>query len=182
MFIPSLVHTTEELQQILTLQAENLHQHLSLEEREAQGFLTLRHDLATLQQMHALSPSVVVKEGNDVVGYALTMAPGCRQLIPELEPMYSVLDTLNWKDRPLSSYRYYVMGQICIGKPYRGKGLFEMLYHYHREVYHSRYDLLITEIATRNHRSLRAHEKVGFRIIHTHRDALDEWAVVGWEF
>jgi len=182
MFIPSLVHSAEELQQILTLQENNLLQQLTPEERASQGFVTLQHDLATLQQMHALSPSVIVKQDANVIAYALTMAEGCRQLIPDLEPMYSLLDTLSWKDQPLSSRRYYVMGQICIDKPYRGQGIFEMLYHYHREVYQPAYDLFITEIATRNHRSLRAHEKVGFKIIHTHRDELDEWAVVLWDW
>jgi GNAT superfamily N-acetyltransferase len=182
MCIPSLVQTTDELQQILTLQENNLLQQLTPEERESQGFVTLRHDLATLQKMHELSPSIIIKNDKEVVAYALTMAPGCRRLIPGLEPMYTLLDKLSWKDQPLSSCRYYVMGQICIDKPYRGKGLFEMLYHYHREIYHPQYDLFITEIATRNHRSLRAHEKVGFKIVHTHRDELDEWAVVVWQW
>ncbi|HEX2847732.1 MAG TPA: GNAT family N-acetyltransferase [Chitinophagaceae bacterium] len=182
MFTPSLVHSSDELQQILLLQENNLRQHLSPEEKQSQGFVTLQHDLPTLQKMHTLSPGIVIKKDNAVVAYALTMAPGCRELIPALEPMYALLDKLNWENKPLSAYNYYVMGQICIDKQYRGQGLFEMLYHFHRTIYSPQFDLFITEIATRNHRSLRAHTRIGFKVIHTYKDELDEWAVVGWNW
>ncbi|MEI9809865.1 MAG: hypothetical protein WDO16_19485 [Bacteroidota bacterium] len=94
----------------------------------------------------------------------------------------SLLDDLHWNNKPLNSYRFYVMGQICIAKVYRGQGLFEQLYNYHKEIYQPQFDLFVTEISTRNHRSLRAHEKVGFKTIHTHRDNLDEWRVVAWDW
>ena len=172
----------EELQQILQLQKENLAQNISEQEINSQGFVTLRHDLATLQIMHELAPSVIVKDGDKLVGYALTMLKECRRLIPDLESMFALLDTLSWKDKSLNSYNYYVMGQVCIAKEYRGKGLFEELYEHHKKIYRSRFDLFITEIATRNHRSLRAHEKVGFKTLYTHSDSLDEWNVVVWDW
>ncbi|MGI8582907.1 MAG: hypothetical protein ACR2KX_11945 [Chitinophagaceae bacterium] len=36
-------------------------------------------------------------------------------------------------------------------------------------------------IKTKNYRSQKAHEKVGFITIHTYNDALDEWNVVAWD-
>jgi RimJ/RimL family protein N-acetyltransferase len=45
-----------------------------------------------------------------------------------------------------------------------------------------KYDFVITEIATHNTRSLRAHEKVGFRLLHNYTDATDEWDVVLWNW
>jgi hypothetical protein len=33
-----------------------------------------------------------------------------------------VLDTLEHRGRPLSRQRYYVMGQVCVDGPWRGKG------------------------------------------------------------
>jgi ribosomal protein S18 acetylase RimI-like enzyme len=74
------------------------------------------------------------------------------------------------------------MGQICIEKEYRGKGIVPMLYNKHKEIYSSQYDFILTEISTRNIRSLKAHEKIGFKTIHYHRDQLDEWAVVIWDW
>jgi hypothetical protein len=57
-----------------------------------------------------------------------------------------------------------------------------MLYDKHKEVYSGQYDFLLTEISTRNIRSLIAHEKIGFETIHYHRDHMDEWAVVIWDW
>jgi L-amino acid N-acyltransferase YncA len=74
------------------------------------------------------------------------------------------------------------MGQICVDKEFRGKGLFEELYQGHKEIYGSGFDFIITEISTSNHRSLRAHEKVGFETIHQYTDEMDEWAVVVWNW
>jgi GNAT superfamily N-acetyltransferase len=131
--------------------------------------------------MHDLAPTVIIKDGDKVVAYALTMLIECRQLMPDLEPMFALLDTLSWKNKPLNDHRFYVMGQICIAKACRGQGLFEQLYEHHKKIFQPRFDLFITEISTRNHRSLRAHEKVGFKPIHTHRDKLDEWRIVAWD-
>lgn len=179
---PTLVSTIEELQQILQLQQENHIQNIDESEMQSQGFVTLHHDLATLEQMHQIAPSVIIKDNDEVVAYALTMLRECRQLIPDLEPMFALLDSLNWKNKPLTNFSFYVMGQVCIAKKYRGQGLFEQLYAHHKKVYQSQFDLFVTEISTRNHRSLRAHEKVGFKTIYTHRDSLDEWAVVAWDW
>jgi GNAT superfamily N-acetyltransferase len=178
----ALVTATEELQQILRIQQENLLENIDDSEMRSQGFVTLHHDLETLERMHQLAPSVIIKDSDIVVAYALTMLKECRHLIPDLEPMFALLDKLSWKNKPLNSYRFYVMGQVCVAKAYRGQGLFEQLFEYHKKIYQSQFDLFVTEISVRNHRSLRAHEKVGFKTIHTHRDNLDEWVVVAWDW
>jgi hypothetical protein len=45
----TITSKTEELKQILQLQAENLLQNIDEAEMQSQGFVTLHHDLATLQ-------------------------------------------------------------------------------------------------------------------------------------
>ena len=74
------------------------------------------------------------------------------------------------------------MGQVCIDKDYRGKGIFNILFQKHKEVYSNAYELLVTEISTKNYRSQKAHEKIGFTTIYTYSDALDEWNVVVWDW
>jgi RimJ/RimL family protein N-acetyltransferase len=174
-------HRTE-LEQILALQRKNLKQELPEEEMRSQGFVTLRHELAALEQMHALAPSIIAHQGRELVAYALMMPRECRALMPVLAPMFELFDRLEYRDKPLNEHRFYVMGQICIDKAHRGKGLFELLYLKHRELYQQRFDFIITEIAVRNQRSLRAHERAGFQILHTYRDATEEWAVVLWDW
>ena len=182
MLVPGITSSIEDLRQILDLQQKNLKQNLSAGEMMEQGFVTLEHTLTILEEMHRIAPSIVVKDEGKVIGYALTETKECRKLMPDLEPMFALFDSLTWKNRPITSYSYYVMGQICIAKECRGKGVFGLLYQEHRRVYQSVFDLFITEISTSNLRSLRAHEKTGFKIIHTHRDEVDEWNVVGWDW
>ena len=182
MFPASIVTHSDELQQILKLQEENLLNNIDNAEMQSQGFVTLHHSIAILKKMHSLAPSVIIKDNDKVIAYALSMLRECRQLVPDLEPMFSLLDKLIWKNKPLNDYSFYVMGQICIAKQYRGQGLFDELYRHHKKIYQSQFDLFITEISTRNQRSIHAHERVGFETIHTHQDELDEWLVVGWDW
>ena len=173
-----LVTRREELEQILQLQAVNLRDHVSAEQAVSQGFLTVAHTLDVLERMHAIAPSVIAKDGEKLVGYALVMPVEARAFVPILEPMFQLLETLNWRGRPLSEYRYYVMGQVCVAEAWRGQGVFDALYREHRASYRARFDCTVTEVATRNTRSMRAHLRAGFEPIKTYRDATDEWAVV----
>jgi ribosomal protein S18 acetylase RimI-like enzyme len=179
---PCLVTTDEELLQIMQLQQQNLKQHFTEEEKNEQGFLTIHHSLEVLQQMNALAPSVIIKDNDKVVAFALTETKECRSLVPSLEPMFAIIEQCSWKGKPINDYRYYTMGQICVAKEYRGQGLFEQLYLHHKKIYQSQFELFITEISTSNYRSQRAHEKVGFKSIHTHKDQLDEWMLVVWDW
>lgn len=176
------VITSSDLQQILDLQEINLINNISDTEIKSEGFVTMHHTMEVLQKMHDLSPSIVIKDENKIVGYALVMLRECRQLVPGLESMFAIFDHLQWNNKPLNDQRFYVMGQICISKEYRGKGLFEMLYEGHKKKFSNDFDCIITEISMRNPRSLRAHERVGFKTVHTHKDELDEWAIVLWDW
>jgi len=179
--LATVQHRTE-LEQILALQRGNLKQSLSDEEMRSQGFVTVLHDLPALERMHELAPSIIARQGGELVAYALTMPRECRTLMPVLVPMFELFDTLQYRGKPLKDYRFYVMGQICIDKAHRGRGLFERLYDKHRELYQPRFDFIITEVSARNPRSMRAHERVGFQTVHTYRDETDEWAVVLWDW
>jgi hypothetical protein len=182
MIYSTLVNNTEELQEILDLQQQNLPQNISNEELRLQGFVTFQHDLETLQQFHQLAPSVIVKDDEKVIAYALTVVNEARHIFPPMESMFMLLETVRWKNKSFCDYRYYEMGQVCVAKEYRGKGVFEMLYQQHKKSYSNKYDLLVTKISTMNHRSLKAHKKVGFETIIIEKDELDEWAVVVWDW
>ena len=165
-----LVESTEDLEGILKLQRE-------CRTPTADGFVTVEHSLEVLQAMHALAPSVVARgPGGEVVAYALVMPRQTRALLPILEPMFEKIEGLK------RDARWYVMGQIAVAPPYRGTGLFDALYREHRARYRDRWDLCLTDVATRNTRSLRAHERVGFKRLATYRDATDEWALIGWDW
>lgn len=168
------VREEHELVQILELQRRNLPGSLDEDERAGQGFVTVEHTLDVLRRMHALAPSIVAKDGDELAGYALVMPVECRTLVPVLEPMFQRLESFE--------RRFYVMGQICVAKPYRGRGVFDRLYGAHREHLRGRYDSCVTEVSVRNPRSLRAHLRVGFEEIERYRDATDEWVLLAWNW
>jgi hypothetical protein len=182
MLYATTVSTVKELEQILQLQQLYLRGQTSEAEEKEQGFLTVTHTFDLLQQMHQIEPSIVVKEDDVLAGYALVMPKECRNFIPILVPMFENFDRLSYQGKPINSYTFYVMGQICVAKSYRGRGVFDLLYHEHKKTLQHKYDFVLTEISTNNHRSLRAHSRVGFKTINIHTDETDEWAVTIWDW
>ena len=176
------VTTHDELVQINLLNQLNIKYALTDKEKAEEGYVSWLYPMALLEQMHALSPAIIVKDETKVVGYALAATKEAAGFHIDLKLMIENLEKVIYKNKPLTEYNFYLMGQICIAKGYRGQGIFGQLYQKHKEVYGSQYDLLVTEIATANLRSQRAHEKVSFKTIHTYRDSTDEWNVVVWDW
>jgi predicted GNAT superfamily acetyltransferase len=171
------VQDERELEEILTLQRQNLARNLTLEQVASQGFVTVEHTLEVLRQMHAIAPSIVARDSGTLAGYALVMPAECRSFIPILEPMFQRLEALG-----LYRERFYVMGQICVAAGWRGRGVFDLLYRAHRHHLRDSFHSTVTEVATRNARSMRAHARVGFTVIDRYRDATDEWALLRWDW
>lgn len=109
----------------------------------------------------------------------LVMQRKFRERLPLLEPMFQRLNGLHHRGRPIDALRWYVMGQICVAKPHRGRGLVEGMYAQHRAQMARDFDLSITEISRDNPRSLRAHVRAGWDIIHEFTaDDGGEWSIV----
>ena len=175
--------TEEDLTGILQLQHRNLAANLTPEEMKSQGFLTVSHTLDILKKMHAIEPSMIAKENAAVIGYVLAMSPASKVDFPILEPLFDLFDKIEYKGKMISSFNYLVVGQTCIDKNYRGKGVLQKLYAAYKSRFQPDYTFAITEIATRNHRSLHAHEKIGFQTVHEYvaPDGVG-WSIVLWEW
>lgn len=182
MLVTKTVDTDEELVQILELQQLYLAGNTSWEEEQEQGFVTVKHNFEKLKILHTLSPSVIVKDGNRVIAYALVLLPEAGGIFPELVSLFQMLQQLYYRAQPLYTYRFYVMGQICIHKNYRGRGIFEMLYQKHKELLKKQYDFVVTSVSARNTRSIRAHEKTGFKIIERFQESQEHWFVILWDW
>lgn len=179
------VTTVDEVRQILDLQEINHPASLSPEVMASQGFVTVRHDPAVLQRMNEIAPAVIAKDGVQVVGYALVMPREFASHVPILEPMFETLNGLCWREQPLrANPRWFVMGQICVAEGYRGSGIFDGMYRTMKDAYRRDYDFTVTEVADRNPRSIRAHERVGFQQLHTYPDETtgEVWRMIVLEF
>ncbi|WP_159477495.1 N-acetyltransferase [Dyadobacter sp. 3J3] len=177
----TFAETQKDVEEILSLQQLNLKTNVSEEVKNEQGFLTVCHSTEQLEIMRSLTPQIIAKANGKVIAFALAMLPSMGKLIPDLQPMFDLVDDIEWNGKLIRDYKYYMMGQICVAAEFRGQGIFEKLYHTHKNFYEKEFDLCITEISTSNKRSQRAHEKVGFETIHLHKDHVDEWNVVAWE-
>ena len=172
----------DELNQILSLQRLNLFNAVSAEERKSSGFVTVKHDIELLTKMNNAARQIIAVDNDVVVGYALVMLKEFSEMIPVLTPMFEMFDTISYKNKNLSSYKFYVMGQICIADTHRGQGVFEKLYLKHKEAYADAFEICLTEISESNTRSMRAHEKVGFKTVHSFKDKTDQWNIVLWDW
>lgn len=180
--LATIVTTEPEIDQIIQLSLYNSKEALTTQEKEKEGFISWYYTSDLLRQMHQLSPSVIIKDGNILAGYALVAFREAAQFHEDLKAMVAQLDQLHYNNKKLSDYRYYVMGQVCVHKAYRGKGLLSILYQKHKELFLGKFDFVITEISSSNFRSLKAHEKIGFKTIYTYADSMDEWKVVLWDW
>jgi GNAT superfamily N-acetyltransferase len=182
MLTAKLVATEKEIEQVAALSNANLAANISAETKAREGFVSWVYTPEILKTLHAIAPSVIVMDGDTLAGYALTLTRECLNAYPAAAPTFAHISGLAYEGRLMKERRFYLMGQICVAEPYRGKGIFGLLYEGHRRYYGARYDCLATEISTANPRSLRAHQKVGFRVIDTHRDPEGHWDVVLWDW
>ena len=179
------VRDDRDVHQILALQALNHRSAIDPASAASDGFTTVRHDFELLRDMNRTHPSAIARCGDELAGYCLMMPQSFRTRIPILEPMFSLLEGLSWRDRPLAGdRRWFVMGQVCVASGYRGTGIFDGLYAQLRRAHSADFDYTVTEISRRNGRSLRAHHRVGFERLHDYRDPVadDHWEVVVWDW
>jgi hypothetical protein len=172
----------DDLMQILDLQELNHFTSISSEQAERDGFVTVKHSFELLKQMNAAAPQIIAKDGHHVIGYALVMLKSFAAMIPVLQPMFTRLASIEFKGKAIADYSFYTMGQICIAESHRGQGVFDALYLKHKERNQADFDLCATSVSTRNQRSMRAHERVGFKKVNTFRDATDEWTILVWDW
>ena len=173
--------TESDLTEILTLQKENLPQNLSSDEARSQGFVTVSHSFELIAEMNAKNPHIIAKSNDKVIGYALVMLEHFKNKIPILIPMFDQINNLNYEGKKMSNVPYFIMGQVCIAKPFRGKGIFKGLYEKMKIEMSNKFDLVITEVATRNIRSMKAHEKIGFKTIKEYAtEDGEQWAIIAW--
>jgi len=183
MILYTTANSKNDLEGILNLQKRNLARGLTKDEIQTQGFVTVDHSFEQLEMLNNYEKHVIAKDNEKLIGYLLAMTKRSRFDIPVLVPMFELFDKLSYDGKPVSEYNYLVVGQVCIDKAYRGQGILDHCYATYRQHYGTRYDFAITEIATTNSRSLKAHKRIGFKEINIYVSPdQTEWSVVLWDW
>jgi L-amino acid N-acyltransferase YncA len=176
-------NSKNDLEGILDLQKQNLAARLTKDEIQSQGFVTVDHSYDQLKKLNDHEKHVIAKDDKKVIGYLLAMTKRARFDIPVLIPMFELFDTVSLNAKKISEYNYLVVGQVCVDKAWRGKGILDQCYAAYRQHYSNKYDFAITEIAATNLRSLKAHRRIGFKEINMYRSPdKTEWVVVLWDW
>ncbi|WP_432412003.1 GNAT family N-acetyltransferase [Rasiella sp. SM2506] len=171
----------EELKQVLQLQQRNLPVSVSEADQKTEGFVTVVHDLELLKAMHDTCPHILAKDGDTVVGYALSMHPDFGERIEVLKPMFEQINTILNSPQPMPQqlrHDFVVMGQICVDKAYRKQGIFRNLYTTMRVQLLPPFSAIITEVDAKNERSLNAHYAVGFEELGNYTAGGQEWVLL----
>lgn len=176
------VSENDELVGIAHLQALNLRKNIDADTAMSQGFLTAEYTLEYLKAMNDVSPSIIAKDGDKVVGYALVATKEVRNGHDLMADLFNVIDTKSYKGQLLKEVNYVVVGQLCVGEGYRGQGLVKSMYDFYRDCYAAEYEYLITDVAQANTRSLKAHKKSGFEVIDTLVYGGIGWDIVLWDW
>jgi GNAT superfamily N-acetyltransferase len=172
-----------DLSGILQLQKQNRLSALTPEEILSEGYVTVVHSFDDLKRLNEIENHIVAKEGEKVVAYLLAMTSQSESAIPVLQPMFDVFRQVAFGSKKVSDFNYIVVGQVCVEKAYRGKGILDECYNFYKETFHTKYDFAITEIAGDNLRSLNAHKRIGFQEVYRYT-APDGvlWVIVLWNW
>ncbi len=182
MVLIKLVTNEAEIKGIQMLQQENLRKNLTQTEADEQGFLMAEYSIDFLQKMHDEAPSVIAVSEGKVVGYALVALKSIREEHPLLADLFNTIDRLQFHSQNLCNSNYVVVGQLCVGKGFRGIGLVDQMYQFYKDCYADQYEYLITDVAQANQRSLKAHKKTGFQVIdELYFDGIG-WDIVLWDW
>lgn len=162
-----------ELNEILALQRLNLPNAISASESKEEGFVTVVHDFDILHKMNDKCTHIIAKSSDKVIGFALCMHPSFKDDITVLKPMFDQLQICLSTEQ-----KFMVMGQICIAKPYRKKGIFKGLYNFMASELKNECDLIVTAVAATNTRSVNAHYAVGFKHLKTSNTDGHQWDLI----
>ena len=176
------VDRESELQGIRDLQEVNLRKNISAEECASEGFVTASYTVDFLRAMHEAHPSIIAKDGDKVVGYALVATQAVRHGHELLDDLFNKLDPYMYEGKPLRERNYVVVGQLCVAKSHRGLGLVDRMYGLYKELLSSKFDCCLADVVQVNQRSLRAHARVGFKVIGTLEYGGVVWDVVMWDW
>lgn len=164
------------------LQKKNVESQISQEELQSQGFVTVHHNFGLLKKICGPYGHMLARDQQTLAAYALVMLKEYGDTIPVLKPMFDEINRLTYQNECLGNVPYLVMGQVCVDKTYRGSGVFQHLYQAMQRELSTTFTYLITEVAIRNQRSIRAHSNVGFKSIKTYEAAGEVWEILLWDW
>lgn len=133
------------------------------EAQKARGFISVEFTEPELQAM-VLEPGIAigVAEDNEVVAVAGSSpipSHGGRGVFQKIDEL---IDHVPYNDKPLSQYRLFMYGPVCVDETCGGQGLSGKLWQCFVDMVRGRYDVGLAFVSLANSVSLKAHrDKLG---------------------
>jgi predicted GNAT superfamily acetyltransferase len=142
--------------EILDLQSANFIANLTAEERN-QGFLSAQFTPEQIARIaEDLGTTVAVVDGQ-VAGFLCAFRKEFETGSPVIAKMLEAYDRLNLEERPLSAFKSYIYGPVCIGREYRRRGLLRGLYDAQKRDLAGQFEIGVAFVSRNNLHSLSAH-------------------------
>ncbi|HZD40536.1 MAG TPA: hypothetical protein VE131_07430 [Terriglobales bacterium] len=148
--------TTADYEAILRLQAANYIAALSEDDRR-QGFLSAEFSRSQIAAMAEDLGIMIAVEAGVLAGYLCAFRNEFNHGSPVLAEMLKSYDRLRYRGKALSAYNSYVYGPVCVGRPYRQRGILRGLYEAQKRDLAGRFDIGVAFVARNNPHSLQAH-------------------------
>jgi hypothetical protein len=107
MVVIKQVETAQELKDLKALQNANLRRLIGEEEAMKEGFVTSEYSIELLQKMHEEHPSIIAKEGDEVVGYVIVTNKSVLGEHEEIDHLFATVDNLPFNGQLLKESSIY---------------------------------------------------------------------------
>lgn len=146
----------QDFSAILKIQSANYIHNLSLEERK-EGFLSAEFTYEQIAAMAGDLGIIVASDANAVLGYLCGFRREFSHGSPVIARMLETFDSARFDGKPLSSYRSFIYGPVCVDRAHRGRGLLRGLYEALKREVAGQFEVGVAFVARDNSHSLRAH-------------------------
>lgn len=147
---------SEDYAAILRLQRANYFDNLSVEERK-EGFLSAEF---TEKQVAAMAKDLgimIAVCAAQLAGYLCAFRNEFNHGSPVLAKMLELYDQVEFEGKPLSTYKSYIYGPVCVDRGYRGQGLLRGLCEAQKNDLAGKFEVGVAFVARNNPHSLQAH-------------------------
>lgn len=141
---------------ILELQKKNLLKNLEPQDQQ-DGFLSIEYSDDQIEHMNQEIGIFIAQENNHLAGYLIAQTMDFALQSPLIATMVKRFPAVQYHGRPLSEYKTFIYGPVCIDKQSRGQGVIEGLYGIMIKTLQSQYDVGAAFVSEKNPRSLYAH-------------------------
>ncbi len=159
----SRIANPSDIPGILALQELYLHRSLSPEERKS-GFVTTPFTKYQIEDRVNNSGLFVTEDEGKIIAYIFAGKWEFFEQWPIFPYMTSRFPHLSFKDYELTTTATFQYGPVCVDKQYRGKGVFNHTFEAMRLEWIKAFSLSITFINAVNEVSIKAHDKLGWKM------------------